>query len=311
MNTSFTVIDRNNNLSKKADAIVKFNHESKDYLIYSIDENEQNKQIFVSRLILNSEGKYFIENILPEEKAKLNNIVYNIIIMLPTDHKKGGEAKTLIDEFTKKYTTTLSIDIPVLQEQEYYNSCSVAITSNELVEGAIDFFKENLYIEKETISPLPTWSIPSPIEVTENNNSNETQTVNVMPSTEATTNNTISNNSPVAPNFVPNNSIVTPIPNVNVEVPITSKPLTPVQEETIPNPQMEKLAIVSDPNLVNATGIEPQNVQATNMQANVGKQNLNIPKAGYANTKYIIIGTVCLVLAIIVVVVAYLLIKNM
>ena len=40
-----------------------------------------NKQIFVSKLILNSEGKSFIDNILPEEKNKLSNVVYNIIIL--------------------------------------------------------------------------------------------------------------------------------------------------------------------------------------------------------------------------------------
>ena len=43
--------------------IVKLNYENKEYLIYSIDENDQNKQIFISRLISNLEGEYFIENI--------------------------------------------------------------------------------------------------------------------------------------------------------------------------------------------------------------------------------------------------------
>ena len=42
--------------------------EEKDYLIYCIDENEENRQIFVSRLILNSVGEYFIDDIRPEEK---------------------------------------------------------------------------------------------------------------------------------------------------------------------------------------------------------------------------------------------------
>ena len=82
MNKKIIVQDKNNNIKKEADTIIKFNFENKDYLIYSIEENEENRQIFVSKLILNSEGKYFIDNILPEEKGKLNNIVYNIVILI-------------------------------------------------------------------------------------------------------------------------------------------------------------------------------------------------------------------------------------
>ena len=88
MNKKIIVQDKNNNIQKEADTIIKFNFENKDYLIYSIEENEENRQIFVSKLILNSEGKYFIDNILPEENGKLNNIVYNIVILTPTEEKK-------------------------------------------------------------------------------------------------------------------------------------------------------------------------------------------------------------------------------
>ena len=51
---------------KSEKRLIKFNFNNKDYLVYFIDENEENKQIFVSRLILNSEGKYFIDNIILE-----------------------------------------------------------------------------------------------------------------------------------------------------------------------------------------------------------------------------------------------------
>jgi len=295
MNTSFTVIDRNNNLQKRADTIVKFKFEEKDYIVYSIDENEQNKQIFVSRLIINSEGKYFIENIMPEEKGKLNNIVYNIVILLPTDFKKGGNPQMLIEEFTKKHLATLSNEIPELNIQEYYSSCSVAITSGELVVSAIDFFRNNLVKESNKVE-IPTWSVPdSPV-----NNVTPTPEVivptnNVVPAAPAV--------EPVpTPNIAPTNvQDVTPNLEVN-QAPINMPINQEVMENNLPNPQIEKLAIVSDPNLANATGLNPVNVQP-----NLGKQK----KAGYANTKYVVIGTICLVLAIAVVVAAYFLIKNM
>ena len=103
MNRTFTIVDKNNNIQKNATAIIKFSLENKDYLIYCIDENEENRQVFVSRLILNSEGKYFIENILPEEKSKLSDIVYNILILTPTNYKKGENPDTLLNSLIEKF----------------------------------------------------------------------------------------------------------------------------------------------------------------------------------------------------------------
>ena len=107
----------------------------------------------------------------------------------------------------------------------------------------------------------------------------------------------ISNNIPITPEQ----------PSVSAEQVFNTAPaptVTPVQMPNDgaitnePNPQAEKLAVVSDPSL-NSAGL--------NLQPNVARRN----SAGNANTKYIIIGTICLVLAIAVVVAAYFLIKNM
>ena len=72
-------------------------------------------------------------------------------------------------------------------------------------------------------------------------------------------------------------------------------------ENNMPNPQAEKLAIVSDPSLASITGTVP-----IAGQPNVAKLN----NKGKANVKYIIIGTICILLAIAVVVVAYILIQK-
>ena len=107
---------------------------------------------------------------------------------------------------------------------------------------------------------------------------------------------------------IPNNIPLTPEqPSVSAEQTFSTAPApteTPVQMPNDgamtnePNPQAEKLAVVSDPSL-NSAGL--------NLQPNVARKN----SAGNANTKYIVIGTVCLVLAIAVVVAAYFVIKNM
>lgn len=326
MNKNFIIMNKNNNTQMKASSLVKFNFNNKDYLVYFIDENEENKQIFVSRLILNSEGKYFIDNIMPEEKAKLSEIVYNIVILIPTNNQKGEPADKLLSSLTEKYTLLLSNDIPTLGEQEYYNNCSIAITSKELVALAEVFYNTNLKVEEPVLktSEVPTWEIPSSNEVVQP----VEQAVSTVPIfTSAENENTSSpevkaeepmvNETPVVepiPPVVNNNSQATNvIPNTTEEMPantlnnnlannsINNNVNNVLPENNIPNPQAEKLAIVSDPSLASITGTAP-----IAGQPNVAKLN----NKGKANVKYIIIGTICILLAIVVVVVAYILIQK-
>ncbi len=326
MNKNFIIMNKNNNAQMQASSLVKFNFNNKDYLVYFIDENEENKQIFVSRLILNSEGKYFIDNIMPEEKAKLSEIVYNIVILIPTNNQKGEPADKLLSSLTEKYALLLSNDIPTLGEQEYYNNCSIAITSKELVALAEVFYNTNLKVEEPVLktSEVPTWEIPSSNEVVQP----VEQAVNTVPIfTSAENENTSSpevkaeepmvNETPVVepiPPVVNNNSQATNvIPNTTEEMPantlnnnlannsINNNVNNVLPENNIPNPQAEKLAIVSDPSLASITGT----VHIAG-QPNVAKLN----NKGKANVKYIIIGTICILLAIAVVVVAYILIQK-
>ena len=299
MNKSFMLLDSNNNMQKNANVVVKFNYEGKDYLVYSISENEQNSQIFVSKLIVNSEGKYFIDNIVAEEKAKLSNIVYNIVILVPTESQKGISYEELSKNYFDKFNLTLSIDIPELTLQNYYSNCSIAITNKVLVENAVQFYNKNLVTDEEEGSILiPTWTAPvavtapvdAPLEVNANS-------VNVTPAVSI----------PSVDPVINANVQSTPVPEVVVaSTPVVSNDIVPTAVEPAlndtqvtdiqTNPQVEKLAIVSDPSL--GIGVS---------QPNVGK----IKKAGFANTKYLVIGTICLLLAVAVVVVAYFLITNM
>ena len=91
MNKNFVLMDKTNNTQKNATAVIKFNYENNDYLIYSIDENEVNKQIFVSKLILNSEGKSFIDNI----KKNLNSTKKTNKEILTRVKKLNSQKKTL------------------------------------------------------------------------------------------------------------------------------------------------------------------------------------------------------------------------
>lgn len=323
MNKNFIIMNKNNNTQMQASSLVKFNFNNKDYLVYFIDENEENKQIFVSRLILNSEGKYFIDNIMPEEKAKLSEIVYNIVILIPTNNQKGESADKLLSSLTEKYTLSLSNDVPTLGEQEYYNNCSIAITSKELVALAEVFYNTNLKVEEPVLktSEVPTWEIPSSNEVVqpveqpvstvpiftsaenENTSSSEAKAeepmVNETPVVEPIP--PVVNNNSQAVNVIPNTTEEMPANTLNNNLANNSINNNVLPENNMPNPQAEKLAIVSDPSLASITGTAP-----IAGQPNVAKLN----NKGKANVKYIIIGTICILLAIAVVVVAYILIQK-
>lgn len=316
MNKNFVLMDKTNNTQKNATAVIKFNYENNDYLIYSIDENEVNKQIFVSKLILNSEGKSFIDNILPEEKNKLSNVVYNIIILTPSNFKKGALANNLLKDIKEKLMANLSLEIPELGSQEYFANCSIAITNKEFVEDAIKFYNDNLNMEKvqEQIPVTPTWTIPTeePVAINEPSVNQETMqnNINISPIPSAIPQ---TNPQPVIPNATSNNIESVPIEPVNIVNPTIETPNQVVTPETvqipniegqelnnIPNPQAEKLnnvAVVSDPSLGNS---------GLNIQPNIGKQK----NAGFTLNKYIVIGTVCILLAIAVVIVAYILIQK-
>ena len=315
MNNTFILFDKNNNVEKIANLIVKFNFEDKDYLVYSVEENEQNSQIFVSRLILNSEGKYFIDNILVDEKNKISNIVYNIVILLPTDYEKGIDFETLINNLYSKFSVKLLNVLPELVKQEYYADCSIAITSKILVDNAVKVYSNNLFSKQETIEIIPTWTSPveatAPTPVVEVNSAEEPAVVSVpvdvsSEKVEDINENLLNNNIVEQPEAISDDKVLSLSVDETIDTPeiinsVQDSALPVLTEENtsaevvLPNPQTEKLAIVSDPSL--GIGVTQPNVM----------QN---KKAGFANTKYVVIGTVCLVLSIAVIVAAYFLIKN-
>lgn len=317
MNKNFILFDKNSNIQRTATAVVKFNFEGKEYLIYSVEENDQNDQIFVSRIVLNSEGKTFIDNIFPEEKNKLNNVVYNIVILVPSEAQKGSTFAILSNELRDKYSIEISMFSSVTDVQEYYKDCSVAITSKILVDNAIKFYDDNLNNKVEEVVSVPTWTSPvdvtAPVPAISVNEEIKTPEPGIVPVQEPIVQVNVQPNvvepivSVSTPNLDDASSVNVGIEPVSVEANVVGQVEQTVQNnvdsivsEKQPNPQIEKLAIVSDPSL----GFS---VSQTNSQPNFIRNK----KAGFANSKYIIIGTVCLVLAIAVVVVAYFLIRNM
>lgn len=75
----FKITDENN-IERDATLITVIEVEGKEYVIYSIDRDEENVNIFVSALVKDANGNDIIVDIEDEkEKSKLNEIVKNII----------------------------------------------------------------------------------------------------------------------------------------------------------------------------------------------------------------------------------------
>ncbi|MGN1342499.1 MAG: hypothetical protein ACI4VL_04675, partial [Bacilli bacterium] len=219
-------------------------------------------------------------------------------------------------------------------------------TSKILVEDAVKFYEENLasknITNQEEVS-TPTWTLPientnpEPVVTESASIENSPITPNIEPVVQNIPVNSVTTNDSLTPHVpeTQNNTLEGVIPNLNdtpniIPTELNSNNVVPqsttieqqvspqlapsssnqepqvIQSnnqlvDNLPNPQIDKLggnvAIVSDPSLESA-GVA--------VQPNVGKMK----KAGFAINKYIIIGTVCLLLAIAVVVVAYILIQK-
>ena len=73
-------IKKKKNVERDATLLTVIEVDEKEYVIYSIDRDEENVNIFVSELKKDSNGNDIIVDIEDEnEKIKLNEIVRNII----------------------------------------------------------------------------------------------------------------------------------------------------------------------------------------------------------------------------------------
>lgn len=139
MNEKILLVDKINNIQKEATCILIFQNNNDNYLIYYLNENNGNKQIYVSKVIRNTEGKYFISDINNNDKNRINSIVYNIVIVLPTTNNNN-----VIEDFENKHNIKISLEPVNFESQNYLHNSRVAITSEILVNNCINFYNNYL-----------------------------------------------------------------------------------------------------------------------------------------------------------------------
>lgn len=79
MNNKFKVINENNN-ELEAEIITVFNYKDKEYVIYSINNDNDKVDICVSRLEKDEKGHFILKDIIDsKEKEEIDNAVKEII----------------------------------------------------------------------------------------------------------------------------------------------------------------------------------------------------------------------------------------
>lgn len=79
MNNKFKVINENNN-ELEAEIITVFNYKDKEYVIYSINNDNEKVDICVSRLEKDEKGHFILKDIIDsKEKEEIDNAVKEII----------------------------------------------------------------------------------------------------------------------------------------------------------------------------------------------------------------------------------------
>ena len=78
-NVKFTIIDEFNN-EREADLITVLEVEGTEYAVYSLDVDDENCDVLVSRIVKHDDGSESIEDITnEEERTKIHNIVNEIM----------------------------------------------------------------------------------------------------------------------------------------------------------------------------------------------------------------------------------------
>ena len=300
MGNYFTIIEEKNNNRKKVEAILKLGYNNKEYLIYTFNNIDDNtKTILLSTLIKNENNIYTISDISDEDKNTLNSLVFNIIMILPSQKDKDGNQ--LINEFIKENSINLSLELPKLNDEKYFPNSLIAKVNADFIEKAIDFYhiyldkNDNIELQEKDIN-INTWTIPGTSNVNNNQSTAQIQINNI-------TDNNMSNakpdqvlndiNSGINQNNNSDNITVDleKVDNINNNENISN--------DILPNPQTIKLAKMYEQ--------DTQYTTNNNMQPNTMRKNIS----GNASTMYIVIGTVCIVLALVVVAIVYIMIKNL
>lgn len=301
MNKNFVVIDRVNSVAFPSFPLFGFVYNNNDYLAYSLSLKEGLCKIFCSRIFSNN-GNYSIADIDSMEKNGIYDIVYNLFVIFPASYSKSGDYQIALNSYLNENNIHLINNNFDLGEQ-YLFSNSVFANSTEdytyFVKSFYDLFMANSFSStyNSSVGSLP-YSLYSSGSIMFNNS-------NGLNSYNADTNYT-SSNSFANSNFgFDANSVSDSSSRFNFVL----------SENTAVNnvePTTNSYAFNDNFNAQYDLNILDQDSSSSGGPS-LASNKIKILKksAGFASNSYIIIGTLCLILAAIVVAISIIIVKSL
>ena len=336
MNINFVVVDNLNSVAFDCYSLVKFNFNNYNYLLYYLLDNNSKCNVFVSKLLQDSNGMYYISDISDAEKEKLEPVSKNIFAILPNSYSKGIDINKFINDFSFENNIIFSKEIPALNEQGLCSNSNLANSYLEycnFVRSFYDTILPNVIISPSISSSV--WNIPSS-DVNETVSLNDYKLLNGNGDVDIKTENQ-------SLDLKDNNSI---IPGVSVS------------NTSFDNSSTTSNSVIDNYKIMNPLDFQPSNnttlgnnytsyngysnTSNTNDNSNFGNvfsKDFNVPyqynnyqdsssgggnqviqsnktkvlkkNAGFASNGYVIIGSICLILSAIIVAIAIILVKNL
>ena len=368
MNNSFVAVDNLNSVAFDCYSLVKFNYAGNDYLIYYSFFNESSCNIFLSKLILSDNGKYYIDklNVFNDFglRNKLFDIAKEIVIDIPSlySNDNSNNFENVLMSYSDEKGFVFSKDIPQLEEQNFYNDLIASSRADfvNYVRSIYSYFLPKINVKSSTSlsSDDSVWSIPlsGESEYTSNGINND---YNVLPEISDSSRKIndlgnlqsilVSNNTSFSDNnnnnsFVDNNNVNFSNNNNNNNSLSTNnydalnnyKIVLPTDFQSTDNNSFNQFNNNSNFNNNlnynydnfnnNYLGVTSYSNQFDNYSYNdnssssggtpLNQQQAPVIKtlkknAGYASNKYIVIGTVSLILAAIIVFASVILVRNL
>ena len=321
MNRSFFVVDKLNSVAFYCYSLVRVYFENSDYLMYYSPVNDLKCRIFTSKLIKNSDGNYVIVDISNDEKLKLSSVSQSIFVDLPKLYSDNVDINKLINDFCFNNHIVFSNESFNLNEQFFCSNSYLADSYLDYCNYVREFYVNIL--SRVVISPVKpslVWNIPK--------NISDIKGIDLPDNINVLDNTVVTSGDVDAINFGINNQIIG-LGNVDKIIPVAFENSNYVlNQDSIKNSTNIDYSFmkpfdfqISSDVSVNNSGFNYSNINngynnqdsvPVDRQQQIQSNKVKVlKKAGFASNSYIIIGTVCLILAAFILEISIILVKNL
>lgn len=315
MNNFFVSVDSLNSVAYNCYSLVAFNFSNSSYLIYYSPEEANKCKMFISKLNFVDENCYYISDIDNNDKEILNNIGYNIVVSFPSSYTKESDINKLFNDFEDKNCISFFDKVPLLNEQKLCRNSFLAHSNIDGIISIKSFYdkclairsfnkkRDNLFLKNSiSISDVGKGFVSEAVGVSNNQISDLGNISSII--SIPNKNSAVQNDSNTSADI--NNTILKPFDFQIVGDPFIN---TPNFVSGNDNHSSDFYSNQSDFN----SDPTRQILYTDGIKNKSNDDNFSDLKknAGFASSGYIIIGSICLVLAAIIVTISIVLVKNL